>query len=115
VKDFKAPCQASDDPKRKSYSQLFPNLCRSLRHSRPLPHHLDDVLTPSAPPRRTTDPVTSSRPCRSAGWASTVTLHIDTSDQVYFGNDQIGVRFLEEIDFDYLATDATAVLLTAVS
>jgi hypothetical protein len=72
-------------------------------------------LLPSAPPRRTTDPVTSSRPCRSAGWASTVTRHIDTSDQVYFGNDQIGVRFLEEIDFDYLATDATAVLLTAVS
>jgi hypothetical protein len=57
----------------------------------------------------------SSRPCRSAGWASTVTRHIDTSDQVYFGNDQIGVGFIEEIDFDYLATDATAVLLTAVS
>jgi hypothetical protein len=39
----------------------------------------------------------------------------DTSDQVYFGNDQIGVRFIEKIDFDYLATDATAVLLAAVS
>jgi HK97 family phage major capsid protein len=40
---------------------------------------------------------------------------IDTSDQVYFVNDQIGVRFIEEIDFDYMATDATAALLTAVS
>ena len=40
---------------------------------------------------------------------------IDTSDQVYFVNDQIGVRFIEEIDFDYMATDATAALITAVS
>ena len=40
---------------------------------------------------------------------------IDTSEQVYFVNDQLGVRFIEEIDFDYMATDATAALITAAS
>jgi hypothetical protein len=34
---------------------------------------------------------------------------------VFFVNDQLAVRFIEEIDFDYAATDATAALLTAVS
>jgi len=38
---------------------------------------------------------------------------IDTSDQVWFANDQIAVRFIEEIDFDFCASDATAALLTA--
>jgi hypothetical protein len=40
---------------------------------------------------------------------------IDTSEHVYFANDQLAVRFIEEIDFDYAATDATAALLTAAS
>jgi HK97 family phage major capsid protein len=40
---------------------------------------------------------------------------IDMSQHVYFGNDQIGVRFIEEIDFDYCALDATAALFTAAS
>ena len=40
---------------------------------------------------------------------------MDTSDQVYFGNDQLAVRFIEEIDFDYMATDATSALITAAS
>jgi HK97 family phage major capsid protein len=40
---------------------------------------------------------------------------IDTSEHVWFANDQLAVRFLEEIDFDYAAADATAVLLTAAS
>jgi len=40
---------------------------------------------------------------------------MDTSEHVYFANDQLAVRFIEEIDFDYAATDATAALLTAVS
>jgi Phage capsid family. len=40
---------------------------------------------------------------------------IDTSEHVFFTNDQLAVRFIEEIDFDYAATDATAALLTAVS
>ncbi len=40
---------------------------------------------------------------------------IDTSDHVLFVNDQLAVRFIEEIDFDYMATDATAALLTAAS
>jgi HK97 family phage major capsid protein len=40
---------------------------------------------------------------------------IDTSEHVYFANDQLAVRFIEEIDFDYAANDATAALLTAVS
>ena len=40
---------------------------------------------------------------------------IDTSEHVWFANDQIAVRFIEEIDFDYMATDATAALITAAS
>ncbi|HWW00456.1 MAG TPA: phage major capsid protein [Candidatus Acidoferrum sp.] len=40
---------------------------------------------------------------------------MDTSDHVFFQNDQLAVRFLEEIDFDYCAQDATAALLTASS
>ena len=40
---------------------------------------------------------------------------IDTSDHVLFVNDQLAVRFIEEIDFDYAASDATAALLTAAS
>ena len=38
---------------------------------------------------------------------------MDTSDQVWFANDQLAVRFIEEIDFDYAAPDATTALLTA--
>ena len=38
---------------------------------------------------------------------------LNTSDHIYFANDQLAVRFIEEIDFDYAANDATAVLLTA--
>jgi HK97 family phage major capsid protein len=40
---------------------------------------------------------------------------IDTSDQVFFVNDQLAVRCIEEIDFDYMASDAAGVLLTAAS
>jgi hypothetical protein len=40
---------------------------------------------------------------------------IDTSEHVWFANDQLAVRFIEEIDFDYAATDATAALITAAS
>src|SRR2546422_904077 len=40
---------------------------------------------------------------------------IDTSEHVYFANDQLAVRFIEEIDFDYAAVDATAALITAAS
>jgi HK97 family phage major capsid protein len=40
---------------------------------------------------------------------------IDTSEHVWFANDQLAVRFIEEIDFDYAAVDATAALLTAAS
>jgi hypothetical protein len=42
-------------------------------------------------------------------------LRMDTSDQVFFGNDQFGVRFIEEIDVDSMAIDAAAALLTAAS
>ena len=38
---------------------------------------------------------------------------MDTSEHVWFANDQLAVRFIEEIDFDYAAGDATAALLTA--
>jgi len=37
---------------------------------------------------------------------------IDTSSQVWFANDQLAVRFIEEIDFDYMAVDAAAALIT---
>ena len=40
---------------------------------------------------------------------------IDTSAHVFFANDQLAVRFIEEIDFDYAAMDATAALITAAS
>jgi len=43
------------------------------------------------------------------------TPRIDTSEHVYFVNDQLAFRFIEEIDFDYAATDATAALITAAS
>jgi len=43
------------------------------------------------------------------------TPRIDTSEHVWFANDQLAVRFIEEIDFDYAAADATSVLLTAAS
>ena len=43
------------------------------------------------------------------------TPRIDTCDHVYFANDQLAIRFIEEIDFDYAASDATAALLTAAS
>ena len=39
----------------------------------------------------------------------------DTSEHVWFANDQLAVRFIEEIDFDYAAVDATAALITAAS
>jgi hypothetical protein len=38
---------------------------------------------------------------------------MDTSEHMWFLNDQLAVRFIEEIDFDYAAGEATAVLLTA--
>ncbi len=38
---------------------------------------------------------------------------LDTSIDVFFANDQLAVRFIEEIDFDYCASNATAALLTA--
>ena len=41
------------------------------------------------------------------------TPRIDTSEHVWFANDQLAVRFIEEIDFDYAASDAAAALLTA--
>ncbi|HEY5911568.1 MAG TPA: phage major capsid protein [Verrucomicrobiae bacterium] len=40
---------------------------------------------------------------------------IDPSEHVWFANDQLAIRFIEEIDFDYAAVDATAALLTAAS
>jgi len=40
---------------------------------------------------------------------------IDTSEHVFFANDQLAVRFIEEIDFDYAALDAMAVMITAAS
>jgi hypothetical protein len=40
------------------------------------------------------------------------TPRIDTSEHVCFVNDQLAVRFIEEIDFDYAAADATVALLT---
>jgi HK97 family phage major capsid protein len=43
------------------------------------------------------------------------TPRIDTSEHVWFANDQLAVRFIEEIDFDYAAVDSTAALLTAAS
>jgi HK97 family phage major capsid protein len=38
---------------------------------------------------------------------------IDPSEHVWFANDQLAIRFIEEIDFDYAAPDATSALFTA--
>jgi len=43
------------------------------------------------------------------------TPRIDTSEHVWFANDQLAVRFIEEIDFDYAASDAAAVLVTPLA
>ena len=43
------------------------------------------------------------------------TPRIDTSEHVWFANDQLAVRFIEELDFDYIAIDATTALFTAAS
>lgn len=43
------------------------------------------------------------------------TPRIDTSEHVWFANDQVAVRFIEEIDFDHAATDATSALITAAA
>jgi hypothetical protein len=43
------------------------------------------------------------------------TSRIDTSEHVWFANDQLAVRFVEEIDFDCAAVDATAALITAAA
>ena len=40
---------------------------------------------------------------------------IDPSEHVWFANDQLAIRFIEEIDFDFAAPDATAALLTAAA
>ena len=40
---------------------------------------------------------------------------IDTSDQVFFVNDQLAVRFIEEIDFDYMDIQAASALKTAAA
>ncbi len=40
---------------------------------------------------------------------------MDQSEHVWFSNDQLAVRFIEEIDFDYAANDATAALITAAA
>jgi hypothetical protein len=40
------------------------------------------------------------------------TPRIDTFEHVWFVNDQLAVRFIEEIDFDYAAAHATAALIT---
>ncbi len=41
-------------------------------------------------------------------------MRVSRADHV-FANDQLAVRFIEEIDFDYCAQDATAALITAAS
>ena len=40
---------------------------------------------------------------------------MDTSDQVFFVNDQLAVRFIEEIDFDYMDIAAASCLKTAAA
>ncbi len=40
-------------------------------------------------------------------------LRLDTSKHAFFANDQLAVRSIEEIDFDYAPSNATAALLTA--
>jgi HK97 family phage major capsid protein len=43
------------------------------------------------------------------------TPRIDPSEHVWFANDQLAIRFIEEIDFDFAAPDATSSLMTAAA
>ena len=43
------------------------------------------------------------------------TPRIDVSDQVYFANDLLATRFIEELDYDYMSLEAMATLLTAAA
>ncbi len=40
---------------------------------------------------------------------------LDTSDQIFFLNDQLAVRFIEEIDFDYMDVAAASALQTSAA
>ena len=46
---------------------------------------------------------------------STAAPALDTGEHVYFANDQLAVRFIEEIDFDYMDTQAASALKTAAA
>ncbi|HWH71126.1 MAG TPA: phage major capsid protein [Candidatus Sulfotelmatobacter sp.] len=69
----------------------------------------------------TTEDVTASTPVCAFGalrfwwFGEHGAPRMDTSEHVYYVNDQLGVRFIEEIDFDYMASDAMAVVLVAAA
>ena len=69
--------------------------------------------TPPTSPR--IHPSPSSAPSPSGGSASTASPASTSPPHVFFANDQLAVRFIEEIDFDYAAADATAALITAAA
>ncbi len=77
------------------------------------------VWTDVLQPYQTT--AAAGKPCAVFGtlgaWWFGVHGHprIDTNDAVLFVNDQLAVRFIEEIDFDYAAEDACSALLTAAA
>jgi HK97 family phage major capsid protein len=74
-----------------------------------------DVLTPYATAAAANKPLAVFGAMSFWWMGEHGTPRIDTSEHVWFANDQLAVRFIEEIDFDYCAGDATAVLMTAAS
>jgi hypothetical protein len=72
-------------------------------------------IPPGRPGSRASTPRpnrTSTSACRTARLTASA---VGSSWHVFFANDQLATRFIEEIDFDYCALDATAVLMTAGS
>jgi len=98
----------SSPPSNACRNQRLPAPTRRHRHPRRLPHRLDPTSSQSF-----TTSVTADAPIAVFGALSFWWLgehgspSIDTSEHVWFANDQLAVRFIEEIDFDYAATDAT--------
>jgi HK97 family phage major capsid protein len=72
-----------------------------------------DVLTPYATAAAAGKPLVVFGALAYWWFGEHGTPRIDTSDHVFFQNDQLAVRFLEEIDFDYCVNNAAAALLTA--
>jgi hypothetical protein len=81
----------------------------------PYPIVWTDVLTPYSTADNADKPIAVFGALSFWWFGEHGSPRLDTSAHVWFANDQLAVRFIEEIDFDYAALDSTAVLLTAAA